>query len=175
MLDLSPPVKLLSIFEKEAELYSKFLDLSRQKTEVLINGDVRELENITKNELVLIESVGELEETREQAVSEIACGMGVEASSLTISSIIDNLDKAWDKGWDKAWAEKLKKARANILCTIEEIRKTNMRNKVLIDASLEYIDFSLNLLSSTNDKGINYSRDGKEGNSEKLSLFDVKL
>lgn len=167
MLDLSLPKKLLCILEKEAQLYSEFLELSRQKTEVIINGDVKELENITKREQALIDNVGELEETREQVVSEIACAIGAETSSLTISTIIDSLDKLW--------AEKLKKARNSILYTIDEIRQINLQNKILIDTSLEYIDFSLNLMSSASSKGVKYSKDGKEGNDEKRSLFDVKL
>lgn len=167
MIYLSLPEKLLSIIEKEARLYISLLGLSKQKTGVIISGDIKELENITKREQVLFKNVEKLEETREQVVSEIACSLGTESSTLTISSIIANLDKAW--------AERLKEARDSILSTIDEIRKINMQNKVLIDTSLEYIDFSLNLVSSTSSKGVSYSRNGKEGNDEKRSLFDVKL
>ena len=167
MLDSRLVEKLSCILEKEAEVYSGFLDLSKRKTEVIINGKVTELENITKSEQVLVDRVGELEGIREQVVSEIASDTNSEPSCLTISSIIDGLDAVR--------AEKLKKTRDNIIYTVEEIRKINRLNKALIDNSLEYADFSINLMSSASNRGVKYSRDGKEGNGEKRSLFDVKL
>lgn len=167
MFDSRLVERLSDALEKEAETYCSFLDLSRQKTEVIINGNVAELENITKNEQVLVNRIGKLEEIREQIVAEIASYIQVAPSALTITSIIEKLDTVQ--------GEKLKKTKESIINTVEEIKKINQLNKTLINNSLEYIDFSINLMTSANSRGVKYRKDGKEGNGERHSLFDIKL
>lgn len=90
-----------------------------------------------------------------------------DVAPITISSIIDKMDVIQ--------AAKIKRIKDDIISSIEEIRKTSMLNKNLINNAIEYIDFSMNLIMQASDKSVKYNKDGKEKTAEKRSLFDIKL
>ena len=158
---------LADVLNKEASLYSDFLAISKEKTDVIINGKIIELENITQKES-FSSAMHKFEVEREKIIDQIARKSGFNSSELTVSRIVeehDNLDETL----------KLKSYRDKIMNLIDELKRVNEINYKLIKNSLEYIDFSINLMTSASDTGSKYGNDGKEGKVERRSIFDVKL
>ncbi|HOJ10373.1 MAG TPA: flagellar protein FlgN [Clostridiales bacterium] len=194
---------LADVLEEEASLYSDFLKAARDKTDIIVNGKAADLEGIVKKEQAFVSQMQKLETAREQIVKDMAEKSGIDYSKLTVTSIIEMmstatrmapagktqmalreaaeiaLTKAIGMTSAEAAAEnrvkRLKNSRDNIIDLVNEIKKVNELNSKLIANSLEYINFSINLIASANSTGSKYGNDGKEGKVERRSLFDVKL
>jgi flagellar biosynthesis/type III secretory pathway chaperone len=223
--------RLIEILEEEAETYNRFLELAREKTDIIINGNIVKLEDITKREHILADEMGKFEEAREEVMAEIIPHLDKDFSAdnnlsvdkeyladkniseFTITSIIEYLrgigkkakfaeireqnieqlnvtqvnatqadieqtvktDLLHREKHHLMQIEKLEKFKENIIAIVNELKEINEINSDLIKNSLEYINFSINLITSANGHRTKYNNDGKEGNVERRSLFDVKL
>lgn len=160
--------KLIEVLNKETDIYDDILKLSKNKTNVVVEGKVTELENIVKLEQTLVLKMGQLEGIREELIGKISAQLAIEPSKITLSELAKLL-KADE-------AEGLKKVHTRLSGMLNELKTTNQLNTKLIKNSLDYIDFSLNLMTSTNVlTANNYSNSGTVGTAGKRSLFDVKL
>lgn len=158
--------KLTDVLDKEVNVYEGILKLSRQKTDALVAGKVSELEGITRLEQSAIITLSKLEEEREKLVEKAAKQLELEPSDVTLSS--------FTRVMPKEQAEKLKKYNDVLPKLFNEIRESNELNSKLIKNSLDYIDFSINVLTSAGAMG-NYSSSGQSDDMKKKNFFDLKL
>jgi flagellar biosynthesis/type III secretory pathway chaperone len=165
-LDTALIDKLIDVLNKETSVYEGILKLSRQKTDVIISGKVSELEGITRAEQSVIMTLGKLEEERENLVEQIASQLDMKASDVKLSNLIKMLPKER--------AEKLKKCHDTLPKVFSDIQDANGVNSKLIRNSLDYIDFSINVLTSTGTIG-NYGNSGLSDDPKKKNFFDLKL
>ena len=160
--------KLLNVMEEEAKIFLDYLDLSQKKKDVLINENIAVLESITNTEKDMAERLGKLEKEREKIIEELAVQANLKSTELTVSSIMEKVDRSR--------RERLETARNTIKDTVEKIKEANKINESLINNALEYINFSVNLLTSLNNSTVKYGKDGKvQKEMNNRSLFDVKL
>lgn len=165
MLEPETVEELANVLESEARVYENILRLSKDKTDIIVKGKVKELEGIVKLEQSLILQVGRLETLREDLVEKVCRALNTQPDRLTLSSLIEHLDGKM--------AQKLKNSQETMKATLNELKQTNELNSRLIKNSLEFIDFSINLLADTGN--YNYGNTGQIGNSKKRNFFDVKL
>lgn len=159
--------RLIEVLNKETAMYEEILKLSKNKTDVIIEGKVNELESITKLEQMLILQLGKLEEERETLVDAIAVQVKMNSSDLTLSGL--------EKLFPKEQADKLKACHDKLPGLIKDLGEANVLNSKLIKNSLEYIDFSINILTSAGATGNNYGYSGQSSDSKKRNFFDMKL
>lgn len=158
---------LMDVLLQESKIYEDILEISKNKTDIIVKGKVSELENITNLEQSLIFKIGKLEETRENLVTEISAAIGIDPSDMTVSEL--------EKHLDKKQAQSLNTYKEHMTLIIKEIKDTNEVNSGLIKNSIDFIDFSINILSSINSEGNNYSNAGQVKDSKRKTYFDVKL
>lgn len=158
---------LLDVLNEEANVYEKILQLSRDKTNIVVEGKVAELEKITKAEQTLVAKMGKLEILRESCVGDLAEQLNIKSSELTISELSKHLNEEN--------AKKLIEYKNRMENILTELKKVNEANSKLIKNSLDYIDFSLNILSAASDTNNNYSNNGEVGEGKKKTFMDVKL
>lgn len=159
--------KLIDLLNQQKDIYLDLLDISKKKTEVIIEANVAELENITKIEQVLILKMGKLEESFDTILKDMKLQLSIEDDKVNMSSIIDLLEEP-DKN-------KLDSIRNDMFNIIKELEKTNKHNSGLIKNSLDYIDFSINLFSNSNSvSSTGYANSG-DIQVNKRSFFDKKL
>lgn len=159
--------KLLEILGNQEKVYNDLLNISKNKTDIIIEGKVQELENATKVEQTLILKMSDLEHQLENNVNGLVDELTIKEKNVTISILLKYI-----KGNEK---KKLEELRDRITNVISELEHANQLNSNLIQNSLEYINFSINLYSNANADGSgNYQNDG-EVNTSKSSFFDVKL
>lgn len=158
---------LMDILEREAGIYEDLLKLSRDKTDIIVKGKVTELDNITKLEQTLILNMAKLEALREKIVNDLSAEIYVNPSEITVSELLKHLDDSQ--------AQRLEAYKTNLLNTISEIKDINEVNSKLINNSIDYINFSVNILSSTPAGDNNYGNTGHTNEGKQKTYFDIKL
>ena len=156
---------LLKILDEELNLYKKILEISNAKTTLLKENKVKELEEITKEEESLVADVIAKEKIRIQEVKNICKRYGRPEQSLKIEELCEFVDNS---------KEELINFKNQITSILEELKKVNKINSVLINSSLDYINFAVNMLTETSKKPT-YEAKGIQTNTAQRNLFDVKL
>lgn len=159
--------RLVEVLNREAAAYENIWKLSENKTDVIVGGKVTELEGITRIEQSMILQLGKLEEEREDLVDKMAAELKVDSSDVTLSSL--------EKLFPKEKSEKLKNCQQSLIKYVNDLSAANKRNAKLIRNSLEYIDFSINILTNAGSIGNNYGNSGHSNDSKKKNFFDMKL
>jgi len=166
-LDFSILSNLFEVLEKEAEIYQNLEKISGSKTNIIVEGKVSELENLVRLEQSLVVQIGKLEDIREELVSQLASQLQVGPSELTISELANHVEDVQ--------AQKLRTYQDKMANIIGSLKNSNELNSKLIKNSLEYIDFSINLVAAAGTADNNYGNSGEVSNSKKRSFFDKRL
>ena len=158
---------LIDVLNNEAELYREVLKISNKKTRIIVEGKAAELEELTRKEQTLIFQIADLEEIREKLVVKFSEYYKKNVSELTVSIIASMLPQGK--------AQKLRGILAELSKTLKDIKEANNLNAKLIKNSLEYIDFSINLLTGAEVSGNLYGNSGQANDGRKRNFLDVKL
>lgn len=160
--------KLIDVLEEERVLYRDILELSRHKTGTIVEGKVAELEQLTGVEQKLMLSVGGLEQQREETVKQLTRRLNISADELSISTAINQAGNGF--------GDRLKELKDDISEILKELKNVNDLNSQLIEKSLEYIDFSINIIAG-NPSDVTYdSKKGRSvGRNKGGKFFDHKV
>ena len=126
---------LIDVLNGEMLLYKDLLDISSKKTDVIIHGKIQELDNMTKVEGSIICRLSKLEEEREKILSGYD-----DTGEITISELCKMLPE------DDA--KKLKKIQKEFESLLKALNDRNELNKSLLQQSIEYVNYSIGLISS---------------------------
>ncbi|MCX7746381.1 MAG: flagellar protein FlgN [Clostridia bacterium] len=159
--------ELIQILSNESKIYEDILNISKNKTSIIVEGKVNELEKIVKLEQSLVLQIAKLESQRETLIYKISKAMGVKPGELTISELIKKVGREY--------AEKLKFTQETLAKTIKEIGTNNEVNSKLIKNSLEYINFSLNIVANVGNSDNNYGVDAEKNSGKTKNFFDLKI
>lgn len=160
--------KIIEILKKENAYYRDLLALSTKKRGIVIEGKVNELDKIVRFEQNMIFDLGQLEKTREQELQKLCMMLRLDGKA-TITELIKHLPQVQ--------SEELQALQAEMSNTITELQNVNEVNGTLIQQSLEYIEYSVNMITSTGTANSLYD-DIKGTNkdlNDKKRLFDTKV
>lgn len=158
---MSDARKLMDVLYGEMELYGDLLELAYKKTDIIVAGKVKELDEITKVESGILMKLMELEEKREAVLS------GFESEKkMTITELCKILPH------DEAKALEDLQSKFNEM--LKELESRNKLNTSLIEQSLEYINYSIELISSALERDDGIYGD-KGGIKRYTSLIDKKV
>lgn len=156
--------ELLTLLQNQKNVYSELVDLSRKKQKPLIEGELTSLEVITRQEQVLIYQIGKLEEKREKCVVYLAEQGGFDTSA-TLKELLPQVPEKLRPA--------LKKTYEDLAVLLSELEKFNRENTDLIQQSLRFINFSVDIISGQTKPLYNPD---KEVNVERLAnLIDKKV
>lgn len=159
--------RLDAVLTEMLELYRALLALSKQKREMLVKVQVQDIESITKSEEALILQVGKLEGLREQVVTDISKTSQLPLESLNLVKIRDLVDEA--KANRFVWLDK------EFDDVLHELTQLNKLNTDLIQQSLGFINYNLNLLTQS-QVGPTYAAKGQSAqNAPARGLVDRKV
>ena len=158
--------ELKEILKNEVLLYQTLLELGQKKKEIITQGKVKELDQITQVEQSLVLKIGKEEQTREKVVEMIRKEVSLR-DDITVSELIYHLEEEDQQA--------LEVERQNLLSILGSIKETNDLNKVLIQDSLEFIKFNLNLLTRTEETGSYSQNRGRNQATQRNNLFDIKI
>jgi flagellar biosynthesis/type III secretory pathway chaperone len=152
--------RLLGLLKEEMAIYEILLELATKKTDIIIHGKIKELDETVQMERNFIKKLVELEEKRESTLKEMGKGEGV-----TISEVIKSLPLEE--------AMEFNNVKERLSAVLKELEQRNDLNMALIEQALEYVNYSIKAISEAleEDKGIY----GEKGSSKGYtSLIDKK-
>ncbi|MDN5331217.1 MAG: hypothetical protein PWP45_442 [Tepidanaerobacteraceae bacterium] len=152
--------ELIRNLKNQTELYRELLLLSEKKTDVLIRGDVKALEEITRVEQEMVLKLGEIEGERIK-ITESLCGENATAEKL--KDVLPEGKKS-----------ELESIVAKMKDTLLKLQRRNEINEKLIRRALEYINFSIELMTSAVKKPAGYDAEGRTSEDETLNIIDKK-
>ena len=136
-----------------------------EKKKIIIDGKVKALEELTKKEQTFAKSLIKLEALRSKTVDQLLKKYGL----VEVDNVAD-LIKYMNED------EKLEiiKVKNQIVTAVNDLQTKNDQNKMLIEQSLEFINFNMELLTAV-EETTNYGSNADDKDKEKRSIFDVKV
>ncbi len=135
--------ELISVLEKEHEAYDRLIPLTERKTKVIISGDLDELQKITDEEQEMIDHVSALEKQREEVIINMGTVLNRDPKTLKLKAMVKLLDKRPEEQKRLATLHDL------LTAQLKRVSEQNDKNKMLINQSLEMIQFEMNLIQSS--------------------------
>lgn len=132
----------MSVLEQENGEYQRLTELSREKRQIIIDGDIPALEKITNQEQEIASVLKNLENRREEVVKDMSIVLSKEPEELTITNMIAFLNKQPDE------QHKLTELREKLRATLENMADINQQNEVLLQQAMEMTEFDLTLFRS---------------------------
>ena len=154
---------LVTVLEEEYKVYEDILKLSKQKTDIIVEGKVAELDNIVRLEQAFVQQIARIENHRERILNDILPGK----KDINMSELKKLSNNEQNKLLE-AYQTKLTE-------TVNELKRTNQLNAKLIKNSLEYIEFSINIMSNADVTSNNYGNVGADSKKTRRNFFDMKL
>lgn len=152
---------------KENQMYTNVLRLAEEKTKVIVAGDIKTLENITKKEQQFIMTMSTFEKVRRSVLTNISKNLNIEEISSVSELILfleDDIGNTIDELRDK------------LLETIRNLKTVNESNEKLLKQSLEYVNFNLEMITTSPEDGNKYNSTASESKKVKpLNFFDMKV
>jgi len=131
--------RLFDVLDEQTEYCKQLLELSREKKDVIINNDVAALQKITWLENMLISRNNRADKARLRAMNEMAAACGKAPAEFSAWELVGLL-----AGRPEGW--RLAEAVSGICGMVDELHQANEENRVLIENSINYIDFSMNMI-----------------------------
>ena len=163
--------ELINTLESENTEYVELVKISKEKTSVIIKGDVKRLNEMVAMEQIHTDKLTALENKRIEVINDISTVLNRDVNTLTVRHIIDLL-----KGQDKE-QQKLAEVHDRLKLTLNDMVVVNNINKQLLEESLELVDFNINYINGLNQmpETANYTRGAYNSGSGVInSRFDAK-
>lgn len=160
---MSTTQDLISSLEKLLKLHKSLYEIAVKKTECIKVGDMDTLNRMLKDEQTLVKEIDKWENVRMQHVRNML-------PNVDSPSVRDCIE--YTTGEEKVQLEE----KANLLTeVILELKERNSLNQQLVYQSLQFVNFSLNLLMPQ-PESINYDPPStiKKQNLNSQGLFNTK-
>ncbi|MGN0154384.1 MAG: flagellar protein FlgN [Lachnospiraceae bacterium] len=163
---------LISTLEKESSLYEKLTKESMDKTPVIVANDLTRLSEANAREQRIVDDITAVSHKRNQALEEIATVLGKDAKTITVSEVIDLMEK------QPEFQHPLIALKDKMIKQVEVLKQVNLHNQELLKEAMEMTEYSINLIQSMNQapETANYSKGAYSGTTlgGSSSSFDAK-
>lgn len=163
--------ELITTLEQENEIYESLIPVNEKKTKIIINNDLKALQESTELEQELVQKISALEAKRQEVIINIGTVINRNPGTLTLKNLIRLLEKQPKE------QEQLSIIHDKLQKTVHRLTELNHQNQSLIEQSLEMIEFNMNFIQSTRmSPGNNYNKDasGVVVPLEQTRMFDAK-
>ena len=166
MIDVIWIDNLIKVLDYENRLYGQLFTIAESKTDRIINNEIEDLQAAVGKEQRLFSELNKLRDAREQIIGQISFKIGKASSEVTVSDIIKELPENQ--------AKRLSDVRDKLKATVDKLKVKNDLNQKLLQNALDYVDFSLNLLTEPAPQTPQYGRKGYEEGRKARVVFDIK-
>ena len=133
---------LTQVLENETVEYKKLIELSDNLRKALIESDVSTVEQMTAAQEEVSNGIQSLESRRARIMNDIAVVLNKKPEELKVSALEETL------AGQPALQERLAAVRTELKQTMDELKRVNQTNQVLLRQSMELLEFDLNLFRS---------------------------
>lgn len=164
--------ELLTIFQAMTVLHEEFNKKALEKQEAVKTGNMASLDQIIKDESMLVSKLRKLEYTREQTVKMWMQERGIVSEDVTMEHLLQFFPEE-DRKTLQYWQRRL-------ITEINKLKEQNEFNQQLIEESLRFVNMSLDSFHPQKEYG-NYNHPGAKSTDKDdyeaggRSLFDSKV
>lgn len=146
---------LTEILDEQIKLYEDILAIGKEKKNVIMKNDMENLAKMNTVESSIVNRVNRLEKQRLVTIKDMCDVLSIRPEDFTLKQLSDTLTVEEDKN-------RILEIRDRLNEIMGELFTVNSVNTALIESSLEYIEFSLNLYKSANQvQNAGYEQDLK--------------
>ena len=133
---------LIKLLKAQLDFYNELLEIAQQKKAFIVKNDIESMKSITGRENSLIGKLQKTELELRELVLKLAKSPSASANELTLAELINNINESDEK-------RQLNSLRKSLRASMDEVKALNEQNQKLINQSLEYMDFILNLFRNS--------------------------
>ena len=159
---------IIKALEYEEMIFDKILNIGKEKTDVLVKNQPEKLIELTQREQAMIDQLVQLEKVREQLSGKLAASLNLKKDENIISRICSMLPK------DQA--DLLGSSQKRLRKVVSEVSLRNQINQKLIENALNYVSFSIQMLTQPQASVPRYGRMGDDVSSKMpaRSMMDLR-
>lgn len=154
----------IEIVETMVDAHSQLLKSAKKKRNILVDGTVEELQSVIYHEQTIVERIQKLEQQRTKLLHEYMDQHGDLGKQVTVEKLLNQLD-------DVEIKQKLKNNIKQLRALMKEVSYLNESNQQLIQTSLSYIHYSIEMLAQK-QSAIGY---GPNTRNTYSNLLDAKV
>lgn len=164
--------ELIGVLGEEKEHYEKLYKLGLEKNGVIVSNDLKRMQELTGEEQLLVDHLLNLNNKRDQLMSEVAEVMGKNPKHITVSKIVEMMSG------QPEYERQLATLHDSLLTTVKKLREITTHNQDMLKDAIEMTEFEINLAQSLNQapETANYDRGVLSGGTlgASYSKFDTK-
>jgi flagellar biosynthesis/type III secretory pathway chaperone len=134
--------ELIDTLNREDEEYNRLIALSREKTPIIVKGDLEGLAAVTDKEQSVVSVIQKLEKDRMSSMKDIAEVTNRSEEELKLTDLIELM-----KGLPEE-QKKLREVHDRLQQTMKTMTSVNEQNRTLLQNSLDMVQFEMQLLQS---------------------------
>ena len=132
--------ELVDTLTKERDIYQELIPISERKTTILIQENLKELQEVTEKEQVLLDEVYALDKNREKIIANMGVVLNKDPKELDLATLARLMAKRPEE------KEALSQLHDSLRAVMTRLVEANEKNKELIEDSLEMIEFNMNYI-----------------------------
>lgn len=157
-----------SIIEKLEKLivtHEQLLNLSKEKTAIVKEGNVENLQTVLIKERKILQQIAQIEENRQKEVKGWFVSNGLSNEEATVTNLVNQLNDVEEK-------KAIEESAVRLTETIVNLKQQEQLNMALIQQSMQFVQLSIDLLSPSL-KNLNYGKEHEQSQINR-SVFDSK-
>lgn len=159
---------ILDVMSQLIVAHEQLLALGEQKTDIIVRNNVEELNKIVGKESRLAAHIAELDQMRITVVGQYLTAKGYRPHPyITVSDIVKLIVKVEEK-------QKIQETQRKLFDIIKRLKAVNKQNQQLIEQSLAYIDYSIDLIVGPPDSDAIYHHPEQQPIARRSGLFDTR-
>lgn len=135
--------ELIDVLKNEYTIYQQLIPIANEKTQVIVKNDIIALQEITNREQDAVDQIHLMEKKREEILVNIGTVINRKPEALNFSILIQIMENQPKE------QKEISELHDNLKAMIHNLVEINNRNKLLIQQSLEMIEFNMNFIQST--------------------------
>lgn len=153
--------QLLELMQQQYQLYQDIFELSETKTKALIKTNIKEIEQVSAQIVEKLQIGIDLENQRQQIISQLAKQINIDEKELTLSFLIKYFND-----------DKLANVKQEFNSLLKRLQTVNERNAMLAQNAQETYSKLRDILYSYLDQSIGYNDKGKTTDSQAGGYFE---
>lgn len=133
---------LIQVLGNLCNEYEDLLGLSRNKTPVIIAGNLEELSKITDEEQIVVSRINQLDHKRQEVIHDIANVVNRDVEDLKLTNIIQMLEPR------PVERQSLSEVYDRLKLVVGQVQQVNSQNRELLVNALEMVEFDINMLQA---------------------------
>ncbi|MZQ85784.1 flagellar protein FlgN [Paenibacillus sp. 5J-6] len=160
---------LLETMERLQESHESLLELAQDKTQIIVSNNLDQLNLMVNKESKWIRVISEANQQRILLINSYLISRGYNPNPLiTVGDLIKVIFNAQEK-------QALMQAQQKLLATVMQLKSVNNFNQELIEQSLSFINYTVDLVLGAPEDDVIYQNPNQQTyGTKRLSVFDTK-